>query len=303
MALFRFYCIYELNMFDDARGTENIAVGWKRVLEDKYKTPAHKQDVTSWDAFKDFWNNLDDTNGIDAIVINIHGQPEGLQIGGVDIALSQISELAGKKVDMVILLSCNAGHLNYSDNVAERFAALDGVTKVVADDGTTYNYYWESNVESLGDEIKYGKHFPDWVFYRDKNTEGNNVTENYCYTYNEQLMCGELDEQRTNPMGNAGWIMYQDGYRVQIANTDKVWFGTLIENGRNFDIYNFDLTETKEYLDAKTRFQNTLAWKVVLNRFATLDEADIVTAWMKSSYDLYDTVQLLKEIERLQSEE
>ena len=295
------YYIYDPNMWDKVEYAENVAGMWKRTLDTAYDTDTQVYTIDSWEAFKKTWDALDDE--VEAIVLNTHGAPEKMWINGEEVTLDQISGLAAKRIDMMILLECNAGHLNYSDNVAERFAALDGVTKVVADDGTTYNWYREASIESLGDEIRNRKRYPDWVFYRDLDVESNDVTGNYCYTYNEQLMCGELDEQRTKSTGNAGWIMYQDGYRVQIVGTNKISMGVLVEAGRNFDVYNFDLTATKEYSDARTRFQNTLAWKVVLNRFATLDEADIVTAWMKSSYDLYDTVQLLKEIERLQSEE
>ena len=77
-----------------------------------------------------------ETVSIDGVIINLHGNPYNIySSNGKAIDLNRLQE---KTMEIMLLLACNAGHLNYSNNVAVQFAEKYVNGFVIAPDGTHY---------------------------------------------------------------------------------------------------------------------------------------------------------------------
>jgi len=77
--------------------------------------------------FKEKWDAL--PNSVDIVVINVHGATESSKnIGGPHI-------LNRKKIDTLVLLTCNGGHRDLRDNLARRFLRNHSIRQLVAVDG------------------------------------------------------------------------------------------------------------------------------------------------------------------------
>ena len=64
------------------------------------------------------------------MIINLHGHPSG-------VAYVNFSKLTCRTIDTLILLSCNAGHLDYKDtNPAAKFYLNNNIRQLVCCDGT-----------------------------------------------------------------------------------------------------------------------------------------------------------------------
>ncbi|HHV41888.1 MAG TPA: RHS repeat-associated core domain-containing protein, partial [Clostridiaceae bacterium] len=137
--------------------------------------------------FENAWNSIGtayDGKNVRAAVVFNHGSPGGIE----SIDNPQIQKLDSKNIDNLLLLNCNAGHLDHvGNNPASYFADKINGGKVMASDGTLlsgmnqkYNsgkgeQYWSS----LNDE-NFELHIPDskkwWFFHR--NNKGFVIYQN-----------------------------------------------------------------------------------------------------------------------------
>ena len=123
---------------------------------------------------------------ISAVVIDTHAGPDDLYFGDIDhdgyddkneyMYTDQIAKLGNKNIDNLILLGCNAGHLDYKyTNVAAAFSKKVNGGCVLASDGTVFAQYplllsWGTySYTSVNDETFYGNclgpraHEGNWI--------------------------------------------------------------------------------------------------------------------------------------------
>jgi len=72
------------------------------------------------------WNNM--ASSVDTVVINMHGYPGGSS----DINMSALDP---KSIDTLLLLLCNSGHQDLSNNLVSQFASQHTVGQIVGVDG------------------------------------------------------------------------------------------------------------------------------------------------------------------------
>jgi len=109
------------------------------------------------------------------VVVDTHAYPYGFDYGKNskdELDAYDVQGLGDKDIDSIVLLGCNAGHLDYKDdNMAATFATKYEDTLVVASDGTVKPYdfgldYW---YESCYDKENV---FKDWLLYGDRDNKG-----------------------------------------------------------------------------------------------------------------------------------
>ena len=102
-------------------------------LEEKYKVVYLR--IESSTIFKAAWNRKGLPDKLDVVIINLHGSPSSVEY-------MNLNDLNNKKIDTLILLSCNAGHqyLSGSSSFAKKlFDKFYGnVRQLIACDGTHY---------------------------------------------------------------------------------------------------------------------------------------------------------------------
>lgn len=104
---------------------------------------------------------------IDTVMFNTHANPLGL--GNSDSTYLSVSEnksiLEPKTMKNMILLGCNAGHLDYKTvNLASQFAEITNSAPVLASDGTVSCRSLFGNYKSKND-----KGFKNWRTDKRKN--------------------------------------------------------------------------------------------------------------------------------------
>jgi len=170
------YYFYLPEWKDEAeRARKNLAV-YYGIDESE----VHLIEVTDNQSFMDGWNNMGTENGqpvdIDMVVVDTHADPYGFDYGKNskdELDAYDVQGLGDKDIDTIVLLGCNAGHLDYEDdNMAATFATKYEDTLVVASDGTVepYDYGIDYGYESLDDDEK--KHFKKWLLYGDRENKG-----------------------------------------------------------------------------------------------------------------------------------
>ena len=100
--------------------------------------------------FTDAWNAIGPPAGAAAvpfIIIDTHATPMALDGSGLNIQVFSIAaDFEEKKIDRLILLGCNAGHLNFrASNPAAAFLKKTGGGPVLASDGTVFNVGSDEN--------------------------------------------------------------------------------------------------------------------------------------------------------------
>lgn len=159
-----------------------------------------QHNVDNMDELEESWNGLT-SRGI--VVINTHANPWILGCGkskptaADQLTIAEINELDYKAISVLILLGCNAGHQDYSqNNVAEAFSGrISG--KVVASDGTVYSS-WNSF------------YYPIDVGFTSKE---DNTFKELCL------------EERTS----VGWLVYISERNVKLLNTKFVTIASIMD--------------------------------------------------------------------------
>jgi len=105
---------------------------------------------------RDFYSGWDamgkDKNGnpleIGLVVINMHGDATRISATESVSDVIDLSQLTPKDINTIVLLTCNGGHLDYSNNVATQLLNGQNVNYVIAPDGSTSG-------SSIGNQIIY----------------------------------------------------------------------------------------------------------------------------------------------------
>ena len=174
---------------DDQERAANINIA---ELERKGET-VHSYHIKSEKLFTKNWN-LMETSKNDSIIINLHGNAEG-------VSYINISNLNNKHIGSLYLLSCNAGHQDNPNNPATQMFDEFDINRLVAADGTHFRdpeettkkflfFKWKSEIVSLsveGDDAfnsareTYSpgstRDSMGYVLYRREGREGNVVVE------------------------------------------------------------------------------------------------------------------------------
>lgn len=167
----------------------------KKVVDKKFKIKNTKRKkANSYQGFKKIWNGFKGKQ--ECVIIDSHATP--FELSGL-INNRGIKHLKYKKIKKLILLGCNAGHMDYPDrNVACNFKRrISGV--VVASDGTVETdeiYKASSILESKRDKY--------WKNYR----------IHYRYGLRHD---------------NTGWIKYKTEKKIIGLNKKKVTIKQLID--------------------------------------------------------------------------
>ncbi len=91
-----------------------------------YKCGSTKEDFETW------WNR---TNGCDIAFISTHGEPAILCDKKIIVTKTDVDNLKYVNIKLLVILSCNTGHIDVTSSIAKRFAnRITG--KVIASDGT-----------------------------------------------------------------------------------------------------------------------------------------------------------------------
>jgi len=270
------YILYDPYMFKfDViqywRSAVELAYGYKEYGDD-----VHLIQIRSENDFTAAWNKMDDEDGIDTVVLLFHSGPKSFEIrekrGSTavvgTIGLDDISHLDKKNIDVVIEGQCNAGHLNYTDNVAQRLSEIPGVNKVVASDGTVWN--WSTGaIQSIGNAVyrdEDGKPDTAWKSWMDaakagwsssRNEETNRkfaqdeyVFDNLCHIIlKHQLICiGDTDyENPETPQAArehvSGYAPHQ-GVNYPIMTNNIGW--TVYQGGYRVQLPEFQVANRDE---------------------------------------------------------
>lgn len=99
-------------------------------MEKEYDVNVKLIYVKNEDDFTENWNSMGENyDNIDMVIVNVHGNPEYMDCVNME-------KLDSKKINTLILLSCNVGHQDYQNNMAYQFFKNNDVFQVVAPDGT-----------------------------------------------------------------------------------------------------------------------------------------------------------------------
>ncbi len=125
----------------------NQAKDEQKKLEKKFKTPVYLLEAKNEEEFKNQWEwiGTEDINGnpvtIDGVVIIAHGNPNAIYFSGDKISTYDVSNLSSKTGKELNISSCNAGHLDVSNNIATQFVKNNNFDSTIAWDGTiTYSF-------------------------------------------------------------------------------------------------------------------------------------------------------------------
>lgn len=136
--------------------------------------------ITTYPKFTDSWNSIDLTpsgSSVPYVIIDTHATPAYLDSETYRISTSDISKLQNKHIEKLILLGCNAGHMNFKEtNPASTLAAKIFGGFVLASDGNVFSIGADqsgrSQYESRDDDTfqaylgTNGRSSLGWVVYR-----------------------------------------------------------------------------------------------------------------------------------------
>jgi len=173
-------------MFVDPNGLDNYiyygkdqkeaAKLYKKDLENKYRNiPTHMIYVDNPETFYTNWNNMGNESGdevsIDNVIINLHGNQYGIYSS--DDKEINISKLDIKKINILLLLSCDTSNIDYSDTISEQIASSQQINLLVAPDGTNTRSINDDNtnveVYSHYDNKQRKKGCGYIIYYKDNN--------------------------------------------------------------------------------------------------------------------------------------
>ena len=108
----------------------------EKMLQAKFNEPVHLIITDNEKQFLDGWNAMGTEDGkkvnISAVIINGHSDGKDLQ--NVDV-----NKLKGKTIDTVLLLNCNAGHLDHIyDSPMAKIIHNNNTGSVIAADGSVH---------------------------------------------------------------------------------------------------------------------------------------------------------------------
>lgn len=141
-------------LFLYGKDQQNDAKKIERRLSQRYLVESKK--ITSNSQFAKKWNQFASStySAADIVIINLHGNPREI----LHIDMNNLKRLS---INLLIILSCNAGHLNWKNNIAMQFFKRHSIQKMICCDGShtrLYNFYDTrlvvSNTSSFREWIK-----------------------------------------------------------------------------------------------------------------------------------------------------
>ena len=117
------------------------ANGYRRQLERSHPdVTINMVYVDSSDAFRNGWNNMGNIGDISGVIVNVHGGPNIISTCANDPI--DINNLNRHNAPWMLLLSCNTGHLDVSNNVATQFARDLIDAPVISADGVHTRHFF-----------------------------------------------------------------------------------------------------------------------------------------------------------------
>ena len=150
----------------------------KQLKKDYSDVPVHMVFVDTPDTFYTEWNNMGIVDGetvsIDGVIVNLHGNPTNIYASdGNEIDIGELTN--DSKIETMLLLSCNAGHMDYENNMAVQFLKAANIRNVIAPDGTHYRDEFKgifglwANVKSI---VKADETFKKYAIDKDRSSTG-----------------------------------------------------------------------------------------------------------------------------------
>ena len=150
----------------------------KQLKKDYSDVPVHMVSVDTPDTFYTEWNNMGTVDGetvsIDGVIVNLHGNPTNIYASdGNEIDIGELTN--DSKIETMLLLSCNAGHMDYENNMAVQFLKAANIGNVIAPDGTHYRDEFKgifglwANVKSI---VKADETFKKYAIDKDRSSTG-----------------------------------------------------------------------------------------------------------------------------------
>ena len=150
----------------------------KQLKKDYSDVPVHMVFVDTPDTFYTEWNNMGIVDGetvsIDGVIVNLHGNPTNIYASdGNEIDIGELTN--DSKIETMLLLSCNAGHMDYENNMAVQFLKAANIGNVIAPDGTHYRDEFKgifglwANVKSI---VKADETFKKYAIDKDRSSTG-----------------------------------------------------------------------------------------------------------------------------------
>lgn len=241
------YIIYDENIWYNQDINIETIIEWQSTICDSQYKNYNKANVNLVKlnnnlSFTDAWNSLPE-EPIETLIIMCHGNYNTLSQYLYDNSLNDyysknlyiedIEKLSNKNINTLFILSCDTGHLNFSKNIAEAFENKKGINKIIAPDGTPYFYIDNNDIYCSGGDIT-----DTWTNLRDCSEA--DVKNDYCWqVINDNLVINNKSNERQSNYGNMGWIVYQDGYRVQLSNKKYLSTYNLFHLGWKFNINDY----------------------------------------------------------------
>lgn len=157
---------------------ENEALADQQGLAERYGygiDQVHLIPVNSSSDLTNGWNGMGTVDGnpvdIDTVVINTHGDHEGLYGMSGNFYAEDIRNLDNQDMNELVLYGCNAGHMDYSTtNPAAEFAQRVNGAQVYASDGTVYSDWSDRDPHSY--ESRNDEHFRNQLIHGDRDNMG-----------------------------------------------------------------------------------------------------------------------------------
>lgn len=157
---------------------ENEAIADQQALAQRYgygTDQVHLIPIRSSADLTNGWNGMGTENGnpvdIDTVVINTHGDHEGLYGMRGNFYAEDIRNLDNQSMNELVLYGCNSGHMDYSGtNPAAEFAQRVDGAQVYASDGTVYSDSGSSDPHTYGS--RNDDHFREQLINGDRDNLG-----------------------------------------------------------------------------------------------------------------------------------
>ena len=185
-------------------------------------------EVNSLPEFQNAWNGIE--SGADDVMILSHSRSHALifaegssedaiSVDGFNLAekpIGNIHNLSPKDIKSLSLLSCNAGHLDVAnadkENVAQAFASLGGIGKVIAYDGNVGYGVGEDVVNNITES--YGFSLPESKLFPRKSVKQGEYYDTLKQNVRESIIDGTLWKDMEKSIENDTFRLFPQGQIV-----------------------------------------------------------------------------------------
>ena len=218
-------------MFVDPMGTDaylfigldqaDRADAEKAELEKKYgEGKVHVRIIKNRGDFQKAWNGMGNVNGqevpIELAEIHMHGESGYIE----DVDMKELKN--DRTVEILVLSSCNTGHLDVENNVAVQFLNQQNVNMVIAPDGTHYKAKLGGNLRiKVWSDPNYDTSFSKDLKKMRENQGMVKFTKNQDGTISKKILgrefenINELLAKATSDESMTGIISLHEWYHIQ----------------------------------------------------------------------------------------